>query len=102
MSIDLVKENGLILQKAASRKYPTETIMDADYPDNLVLLANATAQAESGSLELPARDIGLYVNPDKTKFRCFNQDRAISTLNSKLLKLVDHFTYHRSIYRKKC
>ena len=35
MSILLMKENGLILKKARSRWYPTETIMDADYTDDL-------------------------------------------------------------------
>ncbi len=29
----------------------------------------------------------------KKEFRCFKQDDAISTLNDKPLKLVDHFTY---------
>ena len=32
------------------------------------------------------------MNPDKTEFMCFKQDRAISTLNSKPLNL-DEFTY---------
>ena len=40
-----------------------------------------------------ARSIGLYMNSDKTKFMCFKQDGAISTLNGKPLKLLDHFTY---------
>ena len=33
--------------KAKSRWYPTETITDADYTDDLALLANTPAQAES-------------------------------------------------------
>ena len=37
MSIDLMKENGFT-QRARSRGYPTETILDVDYADDLVLL----------------------------------------------------------------
>ena len=47
MSIDLIKENGLALKKQTSRWYPTETMIDADNTDNLVLLTNTFAQAES-------------------------------------------------------
>ena len=42
----------------------TETIADADYTNDLVLLANTSAQAKSllHSLEQSARGIGLYMN----------------------------------------
>ena len=40
MSVDLMKENTSHLKKARSRWYPTETIIDADYIDDLMLLAN--------------------------------------------------------------
>ena len=33
--------------KATSRQYPTKTIMDADYTDDLALLANTPVQAKS-------------------------------------------------------
>ena len=46
MSIDLMKENGFILKKERSRRYSTETIMNADDADNFVLLINRPAQAE--------------------------------------------------------
>ena len=62
MSIDLMKENGLILAKARSRRYPTRTITDADSPDDIVLLANTPAQPESllHNLERAADGIGLH------------------------------------------
>ena len=42
----LIKENGSILKKKPrSTWYPTETMMDADYTDGLVLLTNTPAQA---------------------------------------------------------
>ena len=58
--------------------------MGADNVDDLLLLANTPAQVET-------RGIDLYVNSHKTKFICFNQDGAISSLNGKPPKLVDHF-----------
>ena len=47
MSTDLIKENGFTLKKARSRRYPAETITGADYIDDLTLLVNTPAQAES-------------------------------------------------------
>ena len=39
-SIVLMKENGLTLKKTRSRQYPTETIIDVDLADDLLLLTN--------------------------------------------------------------
>ena len=46
-SIDKIKENGSKLTKESSRRYPTKTITDANYADDIALLANAPAQAET-------------------------------------------------------
>ena len=94
MSIDKIKENGFKLTKR-SRRYPAKTITDADYADDIALLANAPAQAETllQSLERAAAGIGLHINPHKTEYVCFNQRGDISTLNGSSLKLVDKFTY---------
>ena len=46
-SIDLMEKNDLTLEKARSRQYPAQTITDADYSNDLTLLANTPAQAES-------------------------------------------------------
>ena len=95
MSIDLIKENGFTLKMTRNRQYPTETMTDANYADDLVLLKNTAAQVESlqHSLVQAARNIGLYMNVDKTEDKCFWQDGATFTLSSKLMKLVDLFTY---------
>ena len=45
-SIDKFKENGFELIKKTSRRYPTKTITDADYADDIAILANAPVQAE--------------------------------------------------------
>ena len=68
--------------------------MDADYSDDIALLANTPAQAKSllHSLERAASGIGLHVNADKTDFMCFNQRGNFSTLDGWSLKLVDKFT----------
>ena len=72
MLIDLMKENGFMQKKARSRWYPMQTIMDADYMDDMVLLANTPTQAESllHSLGQTASDISLHVNADKTEYMC--------------------------------
>ena len=40
MSIDLMKENGFTLAKARSRRYYAQTVKEADYADDIALLAN--------------------------------------------------------------
>ena len=93
-----MKDNGFKLAKKRSRRYSVQTIMDADYADDIALLANAPTQTESllHSLEWAAAGLGLHVKADKTKYMCFNQRGDISTLNDGSLKLVDKFTYVRS------
>ena len=46
-SIDKIKENGFELTKKRSRRYPTKTITNADYADDIAFLANAPTQAET-------------------------------------------------------
>ena len=94
-SIDKIRENGLELRKKKSRKYPAKTITDADYADDIALLANTSNQAKTllHSLELTAACIGLHVNARKTEYMCYNQTGNISTLDGTSLKLVDKFTY---------
>ena len=94
-SIDNIRENGFELTTKRSRRYPEKTITDADYADDIALLANTPNQAETllHSLERAAAVIGLHVNAHKTEFMCFNQKDDISTLDGTSLKLVDKFTY---------
>ena len=81
--------------KKRSRRYPAKTITDADYADDIALLANTPNQAETllHSLERAAAGIGLHVNAHKTEYMCYNQTGDISTLDRTSLKLVDKFTY---------
>ena len=38
-SIDLTKENGFTLARESNRRYPVQTIADADYADDIVFTA---------------------------------------------------------------
>ena len=94
-SIDLMKENGFKLVKERSRRYPLQTITDAEYADDIALLANTPAQVESllHSLEWATGGIGLHINADKTEYMCFNQKRhlhakgwSFEAINMRLVK----------------
>ena len=88
-------KNGFKLANERSSRYPAKTNTDADYTDDIALLANTLIQAEIllHSLGRAAVGIGPHVNELKTEYMCFNQRGDISTLNSSSLKLVDKFTY---------
>ena len=66
-SIDKIKENGFELTKKRSRRYSAKTITDADYADDIAILANTPNQAETllHSLEQAAAGINLHVNAHK-------------------------------------
>ena len=82
-SIDKIRENGFELTKKRSKRYPAKTITDADYADDLALLANTPNQAETllHSFERAAAGIGLHVNAHKTEYMCYNQTGNITTLD---------------------
>ena len=90
-----IKENGFELTKRRSRRYSAKTINDTDYADDIAILVNSPAQAETllHSLERATAGIGLHVNAHKTEYMCYNQTGDISTLDETSLKLVDKFTY---------
>ena len=85
-----MEDNGFKMTKVRSIRYPAHTITDADYTDDIALLANTPAQAETllHCLERAAAGIGLYVNAVKTEYMSFNQRGDILTLNGSSLKLV--------------
>ena len=68
---------------------------DADYADDIPILANTPKQAETllHSLELTASGIGLHVNAHKTEYMYNNQTSDISTVDGTPSKLVKKFTY---------
>ena len=72
--INKIKENSFELTKKRSRRFPAKTITDANYADDIAILANAPAQAETllHRLEWAAAGIGLHVNTHKMEYMCFN------------------------------
>ena len=68
-------------QRKEAEGTPAKTITDADYADDIAILANTPNQAETllHSLERPAAGIGLYINAHKTEYMYFNQTDDIST-----------------------
>ena len=82
-----MKDNGFKLTKERSWRHPIQTITDADNADDIALLANTSAQAETllHSLEQAAAGISLHVNSDKTEYMCFNLKRR--HLHNKLFKI---------------
>ena len=90
----MIKWKTTVTKKKRSRRYPTQTITDTENADDIALLANTPAQAETRlhSLEWAAAGIGLHLNADKMEYMC-----DISTLNGSSLKLLDKFAYLGSI-----
>ena len=97
-SIDKIRENGFELTKKRSRRHPAKTITDADYADDVAILAITPNQAETllHSLERAAAGIGLHANAHKTEYMYYNQTGDITTLDGTPLKLVDKFSYRGS------
>ena len=87
------EKNEFEITKKRSRRYPAKAITDADYADDITILANTPDQAETllHSLERAAAGIGLHINADKTKYMYYNQTGDISTLDGTSLKLLDKF-----------
>ena len=96
-SIDKIRKNGFELTKKRSRRYPAKTITDADYVDDIAILANTPDQAETllHSLERAATGIGLYVNAHESEYMCYNQTGDISTLEGTPLKTSRQIHLHR-------
>ena len=94
-SIDKIKENSLEIKKR-SRRYLAKTITDADYTDDIAILANAPAQTETLLHSLEQASTGHWP-PWQCTHMCgtyvLKSKGDISTLNGSSLKLVDKFTY---------
>ena len=96
-ALDKNIELGFTLTKQKSKRHTAKKIIDADYADDLAVLADYLKDATSllHSIETIAREIGLYVNADKTEFICLNQvaSENMKSLNGEKVKQVDDFKY---------
>ena len=82
-------------KKTRSRRHPAETMTDADYSNDLALLANTSTYAEFQlhSQGQAAGCIGLYINTNTIGFMYFKLEGTIFTLSGKPLNAVNLFTY---------
>ena len=64
------EEFGFTLEPRRSRRYPAKKVSDADYADDLTLLADTIEEAQRflGRLEESAASVGLHINNGKTKY----------------------------------
>ena len=77
-----------------SRREPAKKkkkITDADYADDVAILANTPNQAKTlrHVLERAVAGIGLHVNAHKTEYMCYNQTGDITTLNGTIGRSVE-------------
>ena len=95
-ALNVDRFNGFTLKKWRSWRYSTQTITDADYADDLALLANtSTLNPCSIVWKRHQAVLALHTNTEKTEYTCLNQNQTtdISTLPGGSFKLVDTFTY---------
>ena len=64
-------------KRQEAQRHSAQTIRDADYADDIALLAKTPAKAESllHNLKNAVGCIGLHFNVDKTEHMCFNQNQ---------------------------
>ena len=93
--IDKIRENGFELTKKRRRRYPAKTNTDADYADDIAMMANTANQAKTllHGLERATAGICLHDNAHKTEYISFNQAGDISTLAGTSPKMVEKITY---------
>ena len=91
-ALDKNNELGFTLAKRKSKRYPAMKITNANYADDLAVLADVLKDATFllHSIERTAKEIGLYLNADKTEFICFNQDASegMKSFNGEKIKQV--------------
>ena len=96
-ALDKNNELGFTLAKRKSKRYPAMKITNADYADDLAVLADVLKDATFllHSIERTAKEIGFYLNADKTEFICFNQDvsERMKSLDGEKIKQVEDFKY---------
>ena len=80
-SIDKIRENGFELTKKRSKRYPAKTITDADYADDLALLANTPNQQRRYCIVWNELQQSLASMSMRTKLNiCVTTKRATLTL----------------------
>ena len=89
---------GFTIEPRRSRRYPAKKLTDADFADDLALLADTVegAQRFLSRLEDSASAVGLHINSSKTKYmtNCVGLDHSgLRSSDGVLLDEVDDFVY---------
>ena len=97
MSVDKINDNGLMLHPRKSSRNPAVHITDADFADDIALIAGTLANAQNllHSLESAANSVGLFLNETKTEYINRTSDilSHIKTLAGTVLKEKDDYVY---------
>ena len=97
VSVDTMKENGLLYQRRRSSRYPALHITDFNFADDIALLSDnlANAQALLSALESAVNYTGLYLNETKTECMPINISNHIDlkSLPNNILNCVDDYEY---------
>ena len=98
MSVDKIHTKGYELKPRQSSRHPAVHLTDADFADDIALISQSLANAQSllRSLEEASNCVGLYLNETKTEYmnKCsLHTNDGIKTLQETLLKLVEDYKY---------
>ena len=98
MSVDKIHTKGYELKPRQSSRHPAVHLTDADFADDIALISQSLANAQSllRSLEEASNCVGLYLNESKTEYmnKCsLHTNDGIKTLQETLLKLVEDYKY---------
>ena len=98
MSVDTIASKGFQLKGRESSRHPAKYLTDTDFADDIALISQSLADAESllCSLEQASNCVGLYLNETKTEYinRCtIDTDHGVKSLNGTSLKQVEDYVY---------
>ena len=97
ISVDTMKENGLMYRPRRSSRHPDLFITDADFADDIALLSDSLTNAQKllSALESASNCTGLYLNETKTECMPINtrNNIQIKTLSNNILKCVEDYKY---------
>ena len=85
-SISKIKENSFELTKKRSRSYPEKTITNADYANDIAILATAPTQAETPTWEI-SQQYSKYLN-QILKITCIDLVMLLYSQNEETATLV--------------
>ena len=100
-SLDLNNSSGFQLHPRRSSRNPAIHLTDADFADDIALIANSieNAQILLNSLEAAANCVGLYLNDTKTEYMSYIKsldsidDMVIKTVSGHILERVEDYKY---------